>query len=98
MPQTSVFGEYAKKLRDNISRYLVALPNVLGVHQPPTESSPLHDGRQVLLQIYSRVPFEMFKTAVESPTFQIGKRRSGCPIFTSAWFLYYGPLTNFRYL
>ena len=85
LPSTSVFGQYAQKLRDNVFHYLVVtLPNALGVNQPPpAESSPpLQDGREVLLQIYSRVPFEMFKAAVESPTFQIGKQnRSARPLW-----------------
>jgi hypothetical protein len=95
MPRTSVFGPYAQKLGENVFRYLVALPSALAVHQPPpAESSPPHDGREVLLQIYSHVPFEMFKAAVESPIFQIGKRRSILASFS----LLSLRLTNHRYL
>jgi hypothetical protein len=49
---------------------------MLAVNQPPTaqqDSSEPPDGREVLLNIYSQVPFEIFKAAVESPSFQIGR-------------------------
>jgi len=76
MPSTSVFGLYAQRLRDDIFNYLVVtLPSVLEVHSAsPVESGPSQSssGRDTLLQVYSLVPFDMFKNAVESPTFQIG--------------------------
>lgn len=73
LPQTSVFGQYAQKLRDDVFHFLVVtLPEILEVQRPPQDSSSGPSGRDVLLQIYSRVPFEMFKSAVESPTFMIG--------------------------
>ncbi|KAF8652712.1 hypothetical protein AX16_004216 [Volvariella volvacea WC 439] len=63
LPQPSIFGLYAQKLRDDVFHFLVVtLPGVLDGSQ----------GRDVLLHVFSLVPFEMFKTAVESPTFQIG--------------------------
>jgi hypothetical protein len=70
----SVFGLYAQKLRDQVFHYLVvALPSALGMNPPQSDSStPPPDGREMLLQIYSRVPFEIFKAALESPSFQIG--------------------------
>ena len=73
MPPTSVFGQYAQKLRDDVFHFLVVtLPEVLEVtrsqHDPMSGSS----GRDALLQTYARVPFEMFRAAVESPTFLIG--------------------------
>ncbi|KAG6831190.1 hypothetical protein H0H92_012330 [Tricholoma furcatifolium] len=74
LPKTSIFGLYAQRLRDDVFHFLVnTLPEILEVHQPPSENiaAPGSHGRDVLLQIYSRVPFEMFKTAVESPSFRV---------------------------
>jgi hypothetical protein len=81
MPTTSVFGHYAQRLRDDVFEFLVVtLPRILDVQTPqtPVDSSPVQEtgGRDALLQIYARVPFEMFKAAVESPTFQIGSDQS----------------------
>jgi hypothetical protein len=71
MPSTSVYGQYAQKLRDDVFHFLVVtLPEVLEVTRPQQDSSS--SGRDALLQIYARVPFEMFRAAVESPTFSIG--------------------------
>ena len=71
----SVFGLYAQKLRDQVFHFLVVtLPSVLGMNPPPSSDSPSPpDGRGMLLQIYSRVPFEIFKAALESPSFDIGR-------------------------
>lgn len=73
---TSVFGEYARRLREDIFQFLVVtLPNTLEVYSSAgseSGSSQGHSGRDTLLQIFSLVPFDMFKAAVESPTFQIG--------------------------
>lgn len=74
LPSTSIFGQYAQTLRDDVFHFLVVtLPEVLEVQRPHQEPSSGPSGRDVLLQIYSRVPFEMFKSAVESPTFVIGQ-------------------------
>ena len=74
LPSTTVFGQYAQRLRDDVFHFLVVtLPEVLEVQQPHQEPSSNPNGRDILLRIYSRVPFEMFKSAVESPTFMIGK-------------------------
>ena len=84
----SVFGPYAQRLRHDVLEYLVVtLPAALNVHQrdpangtvspspeSPSPSSQHSSGRETLLDIFSRVPFELFKAAVESPTFQFGKR------------------------
>ena len=84
---TNVFGPYAQRLRHDVLEYLVVtLPTALNVQQrapangsvspsPESPSSPSQygSGRDVLLDIFSRVPFDLFKTAVESPTFQIGE-------------------------
>ena len=65
-PATSVFGQYAQRLRNDVFHFLVVtLPEVLEVQGSG-------GGRDTLLQIYARVPFELFKTAIESPTFVIG--------------------------
>jgi hypothetical protein len=42
--------------------------------EPHSPSSQHGSGRDTLLDIFSRVPFDLFKAAVESPAFQIGKR------------------------
>jgi len=76
MPARSVFGPYAQRLRDEVFHFLVVtLPIMLEVNQTsaadPTSAQGAK-GRDVLLHVFSRVPFEMFKAAVESATFQIG--------------------------
>ena len=74
---TSVFGQYARRLRDDVFHFLVAtLPNLLGVNPSAVSESGLSQGkagRETMLQIFSLVPFDMFKAAVESPDFEIGK-------------------------
>jgi hypothetical protein len=84
MSPTSVFGQYAERLKDEVFRFLVVtLPTVLEVSSSsssPSESpkSPVRgSGRDTLLQIYSRVPFDMFKAAVESTLFHIGRFLDG---------------------
>jgi len=57
---------YAPRLRSDVFNFLVELPTTLEVQKPDS------NGREMLLQVFSRVPFEFFKGAVESPTFQIG--------------------------
>ncbi|TFK27394.1 hypothetical protein FA15DRAFT_586515 [Coprinopsis marcescibilis] len=75
VPRT-IFGHYAQRLRDDVFHFLVVtLPEVLEVRQPQPEASG-RTGRDVLLQVYAQVPFDMFKTAVESPTFNIGSDQS----------------------
>ncbi|KIP07968.1 hypothetical protein PHLGIDRAFT_127315 [Phlebiopsis gigantea 11061_1 CR5-6] len=80
---TAVFGPYAQRLRDDVFHFLAArLPSILNVGVLSTPATPQPDasagaapsdaGRDTLLQIYARVPFDLFKAAVESPTFQIG--------------------------
>jgi hypothetical protein len=79
LPPMSVFGQYAERLREEVFHFLVVtLPGLLDAHQSlaPGErpSSPESgSGRDILLQVYSQVPFDLFKAAVESPKFQIGK-------------------------
>ena len=74
LPSPSFFGQYAQRLRDDVFHFLViTLPEVLEVQRTQPDPSSGPSGRDVLLQIFSRVPFEMFKSAVESPTFLIGR-------------------------
>jgi hypothetical protein len=71
----TVFGHYAQRLREDVFHFLVVtLPEVLEVRQqnPQPDAASGTTGRDVLLQVYAQVPFETFKTAVESPTFNIG--------------------------
>ncbi|TFY69277.1 hypothetical protein EVG20_g3225 [Dentipellis fragilis] len=73
----SIFGRYAQRLRDDVLQYLiVTLPSILELHAPSTSQrasqAPVQSGRDTLLDIFSRVPFDIFKTAIESPAFQIG--------------------------
>ena len=76
LPSTSVFGQYAQTLRDDVFHFLVVtLPELLEVQRPHQDPPSGPNGRDMLLQIYSRVPYEMFKSAVESPTFVIGQLR-----------------------
>jgi len=63
----TVLGPYASQLRSDVFHFLVVtLPTILDV-QSSTSS-----GRDSLLRIFSRIPFDLFKSAVESPTFSIG--------------------------
>ncbi|KAI0691188.1 hypothetical protein BC835DRAFT_1417303 [Cytidiella melzeri] len=77
--RTAVFGPYAQRLRDDVLHFLVVrLPSLLNVNafsspvMTHADNGSADTGRDTLLDIYSRVPFELFKTAVESPAFQIG--------------------------
>lgn len=66
---TSVFGQYAGRLREDVFHFLaVTLPNALEIGSESGSSQ----GRDTLLQVFALAPFDMFKAAVESPTFQIG--------------------------
>jgi len=74
LSQTSVFGLYAQRLRDDVFQFLVTLPEVLESPQQDAPSgSAASSTRDVLLEIYAQVPYELFKSAIESPTFRIGK-------------------------
>lgn len=75
VPMT-VFGQYAWKLRGDVFHFLVdTLPKALGISPSVAEcgSSEGRSGRDTLLQIFSSVPFDMFKAAVESSAFEIGR-------------------------
>ena len=77
LPSTSIFGPYESQLRNDVFHFLVVtLPTILDIHQvqsPSQNAANSGQGRETLLQIFSRVPFDLFKNAIESPTFQIGK-------------------------
>jgi hypothetical protein len=80
MHSTSVFGVYAQRLKDDIFNYLVVtLPNVLGIHSSPATELDQGSNRDTLLRVFSVVPFDMFKSAVESPAFQIGMPQHSYP-------------------
>lgn len=77
VPTASVFGQYAQRLRDDVFNFLVVtLPTTLNVNGTPPaaegESPQGTNGRDTLLRVFSMVPFDLFKAAVESPMFQIG--------------------------
>lgn len=71
-PQTqTIYGPYAQRLRGDVFHFLVVtLPTMLDVHGGTAGASG--DGRETLVRVFSRVPFDLFKNAMESPTFQIG--------------------------
>ncbi|KAH9926115.1 uncharacterized protein B0H18DRAFT_1211137 [Fomitopsis serialis] len=78
-PRAAIFGPFAQRLREDVFDFLVVtLPQTLNVGGLSTPISPHPDGqpsdagRDTLLQIFALIPFDMFKAAVESPTFQIG--------------------------
>lgn len=80
--RTAVFGPYAQRLRDDVFNFLVVtLPNLVNYGGQATPTTPLPEGtsqhadagRETLLQVFSRVPFDLFKAAVESPAFQLGE-------------------------
>lgn len=58
---------YAPRLRTDVFNFLLELPTTLEVQTPGG------NGREMLLQVFTRIPFEFFKGAIESPTFQIGE-------------------------
>ncbi|KAI0668535.1 hypothetical protein C8Q78DRAFT_1047693 [Trametes maxima] len=83
--RTVVFGPYAQRLREDIFNFLVVtLPNLVNYGGQATPSTPLPEGssqhsdagRETLIQVFARVPFDLFKAAVESPTFQLGSVHS----------------------
>ena len=81
--RAAVLGPYAQRLRDDVFHFLVAvLPGLVGFSaaggaSTPTAPSPdgvpaADAGRDTLLQVYARVPFDLFKAAIESPAFVFG--------------------------
>ena len=84
--RTAVLGPYAQRLREDVFNFLVVtLPSLVNFGTPSTPATPTapdgathpaDTGRDTLLQVFSRVPFDLFKAAVESPTFNLGRRLS----------------------
>ncbi|KAF8528221.1 hypothetical protein BU17DRAFT_73822 [Hysterangium stoloniferum] len=73
---TSVFGPYAGQLRADVFQFLVAtLPHDLQAF-PGSEGAQAANGGasglESLLHIYARVPFDMFKQAIEAQELPIG--------------------------
>ncbi|CAE6407921.1 BTB/POZ domain-containing protein 2 OS=Schizosaccharomyces pombe (strain 972 / ATCC 24843) GN=btb2 PE=1 SV=1 [Rhizoctonia solani AG-1 IB] len=67
--QTSVFGPYLNQFRDLVYGYLiVTLPNVLHALAVPEDGN----GWDELLGIYTQLPFDTLKQAIESPAFPAG--------------------------
>ncbi|KAG8713493.1 hypothetical protein FRC08_013171 [Ceratobasidium sp. 394] len=67
--QTSVFGPYLAQFRDLVYGHLiVTLPNVLQAFATGEQGS----GWDELLGVYSQLPFDTLKQAVESPAFPAG--------------------------
>ncbi|PAV24328.1 btb poz domain btb2 [Pyrrhoderma noxium] len=67
VPPPTILGPYAYQLRSDVFNFLViTLPSSLDVH------SATSNGRDTLLNIFSRLGFDLFKKAIESPLFQIG--------------------------
>ncbi|KAG8903815.1 hypothetical protein FRB99_002706 [Tulasnella sp. 403] len=81
---TSVLGPYTKRLREDVLAFLVtALPQSLQAfpHAQHFTNGHVHTPRQLengesgydaLVRIYSSLPFDIFKQAVESPAFPVG--------------------------
>lgn len=68
LTKPTIYGPYAAQLRTDVLHFLVVtLPSILEVQ------SPTSTGRETLLQVLARVPFDLFKYTVESPTFLIGE-------------------------
>jgi hypothetical protein len=81
LTQTSIFGLYGQRLRDDVFNFLVVtLPQSLDIQSDSSSSKPGVNGRDMLLQIFCRVPFDLFKTAMESPTFEIGLLSFALPL------------------
>lgn len=79
--RTAVYGPYAQRLRDDVFHFLiVTLPNLVNFGEKATPTTPLSEGasqhsdagRETLVQVFARVPFDLFKAAIESPAFQLG--------------------------
>ncbi|KAF8334283.1 uncharacterized protein EI90DRAFT_3121610 [Cantharellus anzutake] len=64
-PPSAIFGPYAERLRGDVFHFLVvALPGQLAAAGSNVS--------EVLVNVYSQLPFEYFKAAIESPEFPIG--------------------------
>ncbi|KAG8989106.1 hypothetical protein FRB95_001843 [Tulasnella sp. JGI-2019a] len=72
----AVLGLYGKRLRDDVFSFLVVtLPVSLHAFPPHLQKAAdgaTETGQEVLIRIYSVLPFDVFKHAVESPAFPVG--------------------------
>jgi len=69
---SSVYGPFAKRLRDDVFAFTVGLPELLQAFHPQGAPPAENPGLEALLRVYSRLPFDFFKHAIESPSFPIG--------------------------
>lgn len=66
--EVSMPHHYAPRLRSDVFDFLVVdLRAILEVQKPGS------NGRETLLHILARIPFDFFKSAIESPSFKIGE-------------------------
>jgi len=73
MPGSTIFGHYAQHLRDDVLEFLVvSLPTILFTENESNKPEITDDAQEALLRIFSRVSFDIFKTAMESTRFLIG--------------------------
>ena len=69
--RTAVLGPYAQRLREDVFNFLVVtLPSLVNFGTPSTPATPTapdgatqpaDTGRDTLLQVFSRVPFDLFR-------------------------------------
>jgi hypothetical protein len=86
-PRASVFGAYAPRLRADVLRFLIGpLPALLGAPPAPPAGAGAAPGpaRDALLDVFARLPFELFKEAIEAPEFAIGASLSMPPASRAA--------------
>jgi len=68
---SSVYGPFAKRLRDDVFAFTIGLPELLQAFHPQAAPSAENPGLETLLRVYSCLPFDFFKHAIESPSFPI---------------------------
>ncbi|KZT44112.1 hypothetical protein SISSUDRAFT_334510 [Sistotremastrum suecicum HHB10207 ss-3] len=75
------FDDYANRLRAHVMQFIIVdLPSHLHAFSGEASSpgatgangSMPADGMEILLNVYSRIPFDIFKAAVESPALAVG--------------------------
>ncbi|KAG8753585.1 hypothetical protein FRC14_005896 [Serendipita sp. 396] len=72
-PGPSIYGPYAQLLRNDVLDFLVvSLPTTLLTENESNKSEATAEATEALLRIFSRVSFDIFKSAMESPNFVIG--------------------------
>jgi len=69
-PLSGLFNSYSSRLRDDVLQFLIVdLPAQLHAFAPDQQNN---QGLESLILVYSYVPFDIFKKAVESPLLAIG--------------------------